>query len=238
MIALPLLLLVAAPASAAEAERPKLLVLDFRDDGVGASAVRIIHDTLAAHVSKDARLDVISSEDVRRAVERDASRREANCDDESCLAEIAEALGAQLTLYGNAGKLGDLVVVTVSLYDASAGRSVGRENVEVSSLEALPPALRAAGDRLIARLALTEPPSGSPDPLFVAGAVTSGVGMATAIVGTAIWLPNIQAVQDETSFERKTSAKQAQDTGGLLAIGGTIVAVVGLGMVAAALVLE
>lgn len=214
-------------------ERPNILVLDFRDDGVGPSAVRIIHDTLVSHVSKDTRLDVLSSEDVRRAVQLEAERREVtSCDQEGCIAEIAEALGAQLTLFGTAGKLGDLVVVNVNLYDARAARSVGRETIEVASLEELPDPLRKAGDKLIAQL-FGEPVSEGPafGPLFWTGSATAVAGLATAVVGASVYAVHISAVSapENDTFREKTDAKLKQDAGfntmligiGVLAIGGT-----------------
>lgn len=226
----------ATPAAAATGavvnDKPNILVLDFRDDGVGGSAVRIIHETLVAHVSKDARLDVLSSEDVRRAVQLEAERREVtSCDEEGCIAEIAEALGAELTLFGTAGKLGDLVVVNVNLYDARAARSVGRETVEVGSLDDLPKPLRRAGDKLIAQLfgeTLKEGPAFGP--FFWTGSAVAAAGLATAVVGAVIFGANLSAVSaPEDTFLEKTNAKFAQDAGfntlligiGVIAVGGT-----------------
>jgi hypothetical protein len=229
----------AAPAVVVN-EKPKILVLDFRDDGVGTSAVRIIHDTLVSHVSKDARLDVLSSEDVRRAVAREAERREAtNCDEEGCIAEIAEALGAQLTIYGTAGKLGDLVVVNVNLYDARNARSVGRETIEIGSLEALPGPLRRAGDKLIAQL-FGEPVNEGPafGPLFWTGTAVASVGAIATIVGGSVYIGGLGAVGDATSFADKTSAKAAQDAGLNLAVAGLGALGVGAAVLIAALAIE
>lgn len=221
-------------------EKPKILVLDFRDDGVGTSAVRIIHDTLVSHVSKDARLDVLSSEDVRRAVTREAERREtANCDEEGCIAEIAEALGAQLTIYGTAGKLGDLVVVNVNLYDARAARSVGRETIEIDSLEALPAPLRRAGDKLIAQLfgeTVNEGPAFGP--LFWTGTAVAGAGLIATVIGGAVFGGGIGAVEDAVSFTDKTRAKEAQDIGLNTAVAGVAAFVVGATTAGIALAIE
>lgn len=222
-----------APTAGALVEpKPKILVLDFRDDGVGANAVRVIHDTLVSHVSKDTRLDVISTEDVRQAVEREAERRAvSNCNEEGCLAEIADALGAQLTLYGTAGKLGDLVIVNVSLYDARTARSVGRETIEVGSLEGLPAPLRRAGDNLIAQLGLAETsPEFSPGPLFWTGTAIAAVGLATGSVGAIVFAANVDSYKRDDlnpSFDDKTGAKTAQDLGLYFAIGGGAGLVVG-----------
>lgn len=223
----------AAPPAAAGAvvvdSKPRILVLDFRDDGIGPNAVRVIHDTLVSHLAKNAKLDVLSSEDVRRAVQREAERREAtNCDEEGCIAEIAEALGAQLTIFGTAGKLGDLVVVNVNLYDSRAARSVGRETIEVGSLEELPGPLRRAGDKLTAQL-LGEPVDDAPalGPMFWTGAVVGGAGLVTAIVGASIYGANGNAVDEAASFTDKTNAKYAQDGGLNTFVAGAAVLAIG-----------
>ncbi|MCC7110695.1 MAG: hypothetical protein IT382_15485 [Deltaproteobacteria bacterium] len=237
-LALSMALQAPAPVGAVVEARPKVLVLDFRDDGVGPNVVRIIHDTLVSHVSKDHRVDVISSEDVRQAVAREAERRELNdCSDESCLAEIAEALGAQLTLYGTAGRLGELVIVNVNLYDARAARSVGRETIEVGALEQLPDPLRLAGDRLVAKLGLggriETTRAFSPGPIFWTGAGLGVAGLLGAGIGATVWLVNRDAYRSAVNetFEAKQAAKQTEDLGfggmllgaGALAVGGAVI---------------
>lgn len=229
-----------APAGAVVEAKPKVLVLDFRDDGVGPNVVRVIHDTLVSHVSKDHRVDVISSEDVRQALAREAERREiTDCSDESCLAEIAEALGAQLTLYGTAGRLGELVIVNVNLYDARAARSVGRETIEVGALEQLPDPLRVAGDRLIAKLGLAGAKQTAhaftPGPIFWTGVGVGAVGLMGGALGAAVWLVNRDAFRlpVNDTFEEKQAAKQTEDVGfggmllgaGVLAVGGAVLGV-------------
>lgn len=239
-IALSIALQAPAPASAVIDAKPKVLVLDFRDDGVGANVVRVIHDTLVSHVSKDHRVEVISSEDVRQAVAREAERREiTDCSDESCLAEIAEALGAQFTIYGTAGKLGELVVVNVNLYDARVSRSVGRETIEVGALEALPDPLRAAGDRLIAKLGLDGAPQTAstfaPGPMFWTGAGIGTAGLVVGTIGAAVWIVNRDTFRlpANDTFEEKQTAKQTENLGfggmvlgaGVLVVGGAVLGV-------------
>ena len=226
----------APPAAAAVVEaKPKVLVLDFRDDGVGENAVRIIRDTLVAHVSQDDRLEVISSEDMRRALDVDAQKRAVGaCSDEGCLAEIAGALGAELTLYGTAGKLGDLVVVNVSLFDARASKSVGRETVEVKSLEQLPPALRAAGDKLIAKLPrLAHKEVNSEPGLSVLG--WSGIGaLGVGLVGGAVFgvvaAANNPSPTDGRTFPEKQSAVGTRNVSTGLAMAGGALAAAGAGL--------
>lgn len=235
-----LFVMAAQPATSLVELKPKVLVLDFRDDGVGENAVRIIHDTLVAHVSKDPRLDIVSSEDMRRVLDVDAQKRAmGSCSDESCLAEVAGALGAQLMLYGTAGKLGDLVVVNVSLFDARTGKSVGRETVEAGKIEDLPAPLRAAGDRLLAPLgALKGAPSALNDTLWFGGLGLVGAGVLVAAGGLVVRFAMVGARDGATTFADKTNAQVAADTATAVAIGGGVGAVVGGGVLASSFVVE
>ncbi|HEY4221420.1 MAG TPA: DUF2380 domain-containing protein [Myxococcota bacterium] len=234
---LALLVASADPAGAVVIQKPKVLVLDFKDDGVGEQAVRVIRDTLVAHLSQDARLDVISSEDMRRTLDVDAQKRQlGNCNDEGCQAEIAEALGAQLTIYGTAGKLGELVVVNVSLFDARAGKSVGRETIEVKALDDLPGPLRATGDKLVARVpGIATAPAPGIGTLTIVGAVVGVVGLGTAVTCGIIALANNPSPGDGRTFKQKQDAVGARDLNvGIAAVGagvvvvGAVVAAVGL----------
>jgi TolB-like protein len=240
MLAL-VLLLATAPAEPAAAEKPKLLVLDFRDDGVGANVARVVHDTLTSHVSKNEKLDVISSEDMRRALDVEASKvAMGGCSDESCLAEIAGALGAQLTLYGTVGKLGELVLVNISLYDARENRSVGRETIESKNLEELPGAVRAAADRLIARIPGLAPPSSSwaPGVVFWSGAGVGVAGLVAGVAGLVVGLANTNAVKEAPTFDEKSSAARARDAGFGVAVAGAVVGALGLALLPLSLVVE
>jgi hypothetical protein len=226
-----------APAGALIEERPKVLVLDFKDDGVGAAEVSIIHDSLTAHLSKDTRVVVVSSEDMRRTLDVEAQKRAAGCTegDASCLAEIAGALGTRFLVYGNAGKLGELVVVNISLYDADKQTSVGRETVEAPRVEALLDPLRAASDRLLTPL-VGAPPAG-PSPMFWGGAVVGVLGLGGVVTGVAIGLANENAVNEKPDFVDKQSAKDAAVSGwtvaavsgGAFAL-GAVLAVAGLAL--------
>src|SRR6185437_9656523 len=147
---LALALALATAAAPAPAPKPRVLVMDFRNDGVDAKVVAIIRDALTAHLAKLGSVDVMSTEDVRRQVDIDQQKSAAlGCSLESCMAEVANALGADYILFGNIGTLGGLFEGNMSLLDAKKSASIGRETIEVHSIEELPSSVRDAGDRLI-----------------------------------------------------------------------------------------
>jgi hypothetical protein len=237
MITLALLVAVATP---------KLLVLDFKDDGVGEDVVRVIHDTLTTHVSNDARVDVVSTEDMRRMVEVASDKAAIGCNDQSCLAELADAMGAQYLLYGNAGKLGALYVINVSLYDAVANTTVGRQNVEAAQIEQLPAGLRAAGDALLARLPararpdapIAAEPDPLPSPLLLAGAGVGALGVVGAAGGLIVFGVSKAALASAPTFEEKSSAQLRSNVGLTVAGVAAVIALAGGALVGVALLAE
>src|SRR5687768_2517862 len=132
-----------APAAAAAApekrERKRVLVLDLAALGVDKDTTRVIADSVAAAVANDRNLDVISGADLRSLVDIEAEKRALGCDaNESCLAEIAGALSADLVVSGSVGRLGSLVVVNLSLYDGKRQESVDKQKVSAERVEDLP----------------------------------------------------------------------------------------------------
>jgi hypothetical protein len=68
-----------------------------------------------------------------------AEKQNAGCDDSgSCMAEIAGALGASLVVFGDVGKLGELLVVNLNLFNVDLAQSQGRVTIEAPSLESFP----------------------------------------------------------------------------------------------------
>jgi hypothetical protein len=239
MLAALLFIAAATDAAAAPAAAPtRVLVLDVKDDGVGAGAVGIIHDSLVAALAREAQLEVLSTEDVRRVLDIEAQKSAMGCtgSDESCLAEIAGALDARLLVYGTAGKLGDLVVVNLSLYDAERQRSVSRETIEADRVEDLPPRLRDAAERLTA--GLFGPPPG-PDPVLLwAGVGTAAVGVVGGAIALGVGVAQDRAVGDPAAVKDKQAHKNNAVAGYQIAAVGGAVVVVGAALAGAALALE
>ena len=109
-----------------------VLVMDMKSSSVDADTLRTITSTLAVSVSKRPGLSVLTGEDVKKLAEVEADKQMLGCDPSatSCLAEIAGAMGADLVLYGDIGKLGELYVVNLNLFEAGAAKAVGRQAVQ------------------------------------------------------------------------------------------------------------
>lgn len=97
-------------------------------------------------------LDVLSSSDVRRAVELEGDKRALGCAEQtSCLAEVAGAMGARLVVFGQLGDLDGELVLTLNLYDSQSASAVGRALERAPDSRRLAAQLEGAVDRLLAR---------------------------------------------------------------------------------------
>src|SRR5688572_9688705 len=109
-----LALALALSLSAAPAAPLKVLVLDLRADGAPDAVARLVRDEVTVSLGRDKRLDVLSSEDLRRAVAVQGEQAALGCDTakaDSCLAEIGQALGARYIVHGSIGVLGGNTIV-------------------------------------------------------------------------------------------------------------------------------
>ncbi len=237
MIALALFLLAQAPTTPTNAAPTKVLVLELTGE-VSPTTLRLLSDAVAAELATQPDLQVLSSEDVRRALDVEAERQLLSCNASSCMAEIASALGASTTVYGSAGKVGTHTVVTLNAFDAQKGQSVGKEVVDVDNDGALLPGVRAAALRVMGRApttSTTAPPS-SLSPLLLAGAVTAGTGVIGVVVGGVVYAT--ADVDGAVSFEDKTQQKTTQDIGAIVIVASAGLVVVGAAVAVIGLVVE
>ena len=200
----------AAVPAAPAADKQRVLVLDLDASGVDAGQVKLINGLVTDSVARFERFEVISSADVRQLVAMEADKSAAGCDTSSCLAEVAGALGAQKVVFGNLGRLGNLTIVTLSLFDTKAAKAVGRQRLEVRDIETLPHALDTALSTLMGEPLPKEPPppalvAKGPSPLFLGGAIGGGVAAVVALGATGYALS-----LDDSLGKAATSAKDKQ----------------------------
>lgn len=149
---LPLFALVAAVAAHAEAPvaRTKVLVLDVKSSDLQKSEVETLTSLITAKLARYPEIEAISGQDLKRLVDLEAQKQAAGCDEAGCLAEMAGALGAQIVIFGQAGRLGGTLVVTLDAFDAQKGVAVARQPIEARDIGQLPTLVGPAVDRLVA----------------------------------------------------------------------------------------
>jgi hypothetical protein len=188
MIALSLVLLLhtQTPAPSADAtqakpeQKARALVLDLNPVSTSADDARLLSGVVSALVAENEQLEVLTSSDVRRMTELEASKQQMGCDESSCLAEIAGALDARYVFFGDVGRLGADYVVNISLFDSEKTSAVGRVSVKVPKLDEGRARLRQPLSELLAPFGGL-PPDDSTSPLVVAGGITAVSGASLAI---------------------------------------------------------
>lgn len=249
MKTLPSLLLALAcglPSSVARAESaevPKILVFDFVAEGFTDGEVRVIEERVAKGLTPMG--DVMASKDIKRLLELEGQRQALDCDSnsDSCLAEIAGAMGARYVVNGTLARMGGLLVCNLTLFDAQASRSVMRESAEATSPEEL---LRRV-DEAVLRLAAPigggkakeqarAPTSSGPSALSITGGVIAGLGVAAGLLGAggALIYNGIASDPDQPADKRFEAKPVGLGMLGVAAVGtaavvlGSALLVVGL----------
>jgi hypothetical protein len=109
---------------------------------------------VTAAAGSDARMDVLSTTDVKKALDVEAQKTLAGCDEAagSCLAEIAAAMDARSVLHGSVGQLGTDTVLTLSLFDTMSATAVGRVVVKDKTISAVADRVEAAVKELLVKV--------------------------------------------------------------------------------------
>lgn len=191
MLALALLVVAAAPTS---------------------EDARLVTDLVGAAAAKRAGIAVVTSEDLRRAVDVEATRQSMGCSASNCLAEVAAAMGARFVLYGNLSRLGDEeLVLTLATFDSNDASATGRATLRGSDVTAIVDqiegAIPALLDGVVARsggapsrlvvldveLRVAEAPPAALPAWAWAGAGVAALGVVGVGVGVALDAAAVQA---------------------------------------------
>jgi TolB-like protein len=228
MTLLALALALATPDDVPQTGKRRVLVLDMKAQAVDAPTTQTISDVVAHAFARDPNLIVTSGADVRAMLDVEASKQsfEADCAaKESCLAEIAGALGADLVVSGSVGRLGELLIVTISVYDATQQASIAKAKVEDTDIAKISPKIDAAVLEMRG-IANTGARSGSP--LLLPGIVTAVAGSLVAVAGGVIAGYGYAVQVDPTSSGGQKDGASIAYPVGLTTLGvGGLVAIVG-----------
>lgn len=228
------LLLSQAPAAAPAPPRLRVVVMDLRNDGVTPETARLVGDAVAARLGALQRFEVLSSEDVRRIADVEAQRSLIGCDQTSCLAELADALGAERVVYGSIGLIGSVYQLNLNVFDSDGARVVARDTARVATLDALPD----EADRAVVRLAaqvLGEPEAGGFSPWAWATLAGTAVGATGVVVGAVVGGTGYAGYTDlSQNAAARTSAQTQMFIGLAVAGSGVLVtALSGVGLAGA-----
>jgi hypothetical protein len=187
------------PPVTTEERRQRLLLLDLEALAVEPATARIIDGLLTDAVHRHSeQLELLTAADMRQMLELEATKQGLGCTTESCLAELAGAMGARYVVFGQVGKLDTLTLVQLNLFDSRAARSLGRKEIRTQNLATLADAMQPAVDELLAPLLATaaQPTAAAADegaaisPLLWVGSGVAAVGALAALGlgGTSLWM--------------------------------------------------
>jgi hypothetical protein len=122
----------------------------------------LLTELIGSAAANKADADVLTGEDVRRAVDLEAERQTLGCSATSCLAEIASAMGAGIVLYASLGSLGDdELILTLTLFDSTTATSSGRTSLRGKDLKAIVNQIDATVGTLVEKALAATPSSSS-----------------------------------------------------------------------------
>jgi hypothetical protein len=229
-----------------ESARPTVILMDLQPQNISPEIATLATQSLGVSFEKLDVFEVRTAGDVQQALDVEMKKEAMGCDAQSCLAEIAGALGADYVAYGTVGSLGNSTLVTVNLYHHAKAKSLGRQRVQVVDRAKLPELmdqmvadLLAETEFAIGSKASSDDGSALSSPLFWTGtgAFVLGAAGATGLGIGAGMMHNTLTNTDESPEDRS----DAKGTGELLVIGAAIsgaVAAVGIGLAAMPLVME
>jgi hypothetical protein len=229
------LVLLSVPSTGVEvtSEGAKsVLVLDLEAKAADEGVDGLVRDQVAAELSRRKQLKVLTSTDVRQIAGIEAERQASGCADDSCLIELGDAMGAEIIVYGSVGKLGDLTLVNLNIFDADNGVSLARINIKTERAGELPELIEA---ELAAHFGPVEGPAETASAQTVAwrsiaGWSLVGIGGAGA-VGFGAFAAGKNGVVDDPTKSRDEK-DLALDEGRSLLLAAGIAAAVAAGGVA------
>ena len=124
----------AAPAAASEPttrEDRKLLaiaVYELEAQGVDARQARVVQATLLAELRKLDRVTVIGTDEIQAMLQHEANKQLLGCAQDSCLSEIADALGVDVLVVGALARVNDEHVFGLKRVDQTAAKVTGQVN--------------------------------------------------------------------------------------------------------------
>jgi TolB-like protein len=146
--------LLAAPAFAAGDSRVKIAVLDLQARGVDKSLVDSAGTLIATELNKLEVFKVISREDLRNMLAFEKDKQSLGCEaDQACLAEIGGALGVEYIIAGSLAKIGDTLVLSLTLNNTKTATVENRVSETVAGkTDALIAALSRNSKALVSKI--------------------------------------------------------------------------------------
>ncbi len=131
--AIPLCVALLAPATASA--DATILVMDLRPIGVSEEEAATITTVMAELLAERSELRVVTVADVSAMLDHQVSLQMLGCADESCITQLSKAANAKLALSGSVGRIGNELVINLTLLDTKKARPAGSASRSVKSID-------------------------------------------------------------------------------------------------------
>jgi len=111
--------------------KPRLLVMDIVDQGVGADIASSISEATSAQAIASYAGEVVTTSQIKVALDAAALQAMTGCMTEKCMADIAETVEADRVLGGSVNKVGDDYLITLILVDPATGDRIEQRQRKV-----------------------------------------------------------------------------------------------------------
>jgi hypothetical protein len=109
------------------APKAKIAVMDLKaKTGIDVMTVSSLTNLLCTAVSGLGNYEVIGREDMQSMLEHVADKQVLGCDDTKCLVDIGGALGVELLVSGDIGKVGDVFLINLKLINIGKAEVMNR----------------------------------------------------------------------------------------------------------------
>jgi hypothetical protein len=111
--------------------KPRLLVMDIVDQGVGEDIASSISEATGAQAIASYAGEVVTTAQIKVALDASALQALSGCMTEKCMADIAETVEADRVLGGSVNKVGDDFLITLILVDPKTGDRIEQRQRKV-----------------------------------------------------------------------------------------------------------
>jgi hypothetical protein len=136
-------------AIAAEPAAPRIVVPTVTTYGVNGEIAQVVTELILEALLNRHGVRALGPSDMRDMLDAEQQKMMLGCDKESCMAEIAGAMGAERLIAGSVGMLGSLHVVTLKLVDTKSAQVTSRSSRRFAKIEEVPEAIGPLVDDLL-----------------------------------------------------------------------------------------
>ncbi len=102
----------------------RVAVYDLTGTGLDKKHLALITDSLISEIRKLQNVSAMGMNEIQALLSLEEQRQMLGCSDESCLLEVAAALGADYIILGSIGKIGDESVFTLKRLEMRTGKAL------------------------------------------------------------------------------------------------------------------